>query len=60
MHLASFIATDNADLLQVFLQLVATLSKTAFNNATLIKLSYNSTELLRSGMLRFNSNNLRI
>lgn len=61
MHLASFmVTTDNADLPQLFLQLVATLSKTAFNNATLIKLSYNNTELLRSGMFWFSSNNLGI
>lgn len=58
---ASFmVAIDNADLLQLFLQLVATLSKTAFNNATLIKLSYNSTELLRSGMFWSNPNSLGI
>lgn len=44
------VATDNADSPQLFLQLVATLSKTAFNNATFIKLSYKRTEFLRSGM----------
>lgn len=53
-------AIDNADLLQLFLQLVTMLSKTAFNSATLTKLSYNSTEILRSGMFWFNSNNLKI
>lgn len=53
------VAIDNADL-QLFLQMVATLSKTAFNNATLIKLSCNSTELLRSGVFWCNSNNLGI
>lgn len=43
-----------------FLQLVATLSKAAFNNATFIKVSYNNTELLRNGMFWSSSNSLGI